>query len=305
MLFSSDPVKFEAELKEILPFAASYQFERVRGLIRQTEEIHLVPLLGERLYSRICDDSDLEKEQDMCRNAMAHITVYENFTLFNTQILPGGFARLTGENTGTLYKYQEGELKGIFRRNGFDALDKIVCYFCTNVERFPEFEDSEYYQAGRGELIPDRMIFARYYKPISHIVFRFLQSFIRRAEDLDFAQFVELQELRSGTLEGTLTDKQKRTIELSRPVIVCLAVAYAVEDMGVNITDCGVWIESRQAGDGIKTKLPAEQEKAERVAGNYRKMAGRYLEELQKHLSGCGSVNPLKRDNNGKKTMWL
>lgn len=305
MLFSSDPVKFEAELKGILPFAASYQFERVRGLIRQTEENHLVPLLGERLYSRICEATDLEKEQETCREAVAHITVYDNFTLFNTQILPGGFARLTGENTGTLYKYQESELKCIFRRNGFDALDKIVSHFYSNIEQFPEFEDSEYCQAGRGELIPDRMIFSRYYKPVSHIVFRFLQSFVHRAEDLDLSQFVRLDELRFGVLDGTLTDTQKRTIELVRPVIVCLAVAYAIEDMGVNITDCGVWIESRVAGDGNKVKLPAEQDKAEKAANNYRKMAGRYLEELQKHLSGCGTVNPLKRDNNGKKTMWL
>lgn len=305
MLFSSDPVAFEAELKGILPFAASYQFERVRGLIRQSEENHLVPLLGERLYSRICEGTDVEKERDMCRSAVAHITVYENFTLFNTQILPGGFSRLTGDNAGSLYKYQENELKGIFRRNGFDALDKIVGHFFSALEQFPEFEDSEYYQAGRGELIPDRVIFARFYKPISHIVFRFMQSFIHRAEDLDLAQFVDLGELRAATLNETLTDRQKRTIELARPVIVCTSVAYAIEDMGVNITDCGVWIESRVASDGNKAKLPVEQEKAERVACNYRRMAGRYLEELQKHLSGCGAVNPLRRDNNGKKTVWL
>lgn len=305
MLFSENTDKLRDELKSILPVSVSYDTGRISHQLFYTERNVIVPLLGESLCKKICGDQVLyEREVAMCRRAVANITVYENFTLLNTQMLPGGFARITGENTGSLYKYQETELKDIFRRNGYDELDRIVSYFVSNVEHFPEFTSSDYYLSGRGELIPDRMVFSRYYKPVGHIVFRYMQPFIRRVEDLDIPAEVGLHELRTAVLSDSLTDEQRRTLELVRPVVVCLAVAYAVEDMGVNITDAGIWVENRVAGDGTKEKHPAEAAKAADVAAGYRRVAARYLESLQKHLFG-GNVDPLRRDNNGKKTVWL
>lgn len=304
MLFSDNTDKLREELREFIPLASSYNCERIFPLLAAAEQNYIVPLVGQGVYERLLGEDACDRGAGMCRKAVANIAMYENFTLLNTQVLPGGFARVTGENTGTLYKYQEAELKGIFRRNGFDELDRIVSYFVGVVERFPEFRESEYYQSGRGEVVPDRMIFSRYYKPTGHVVFRYMQPFIRRAEDLDLSQVVELEKLREGILAGTLTQEERRTVELLRPVIVCLAVAYAIEDRGVNITDAGVWLENRVAGDGLKEKSPAGNE-GESVAVAYRRIAGRYLEELQKHLTGGGDVNPLRRDNNGKKTFWV
>ena len=81
-----------------------------------------------------------------------------------------------------------------------------------------------------------------------------MQAFIRRSEDLDISDIVDLSELRQAVLSDTISDQQQRTIELVRPVIVCLAVAYAMEDMGVNIDNAGIWMERRVAADGIREK---------------------------------------------------
>lgn len=304
MLFSDNMEKLREELREFIPLATSYDCSRLSPLLGCAEQGYVVPLLGERLYARLCAGKGCEREVAMCRKAVANITMYENFTVINTQILPGGFSRVTGENTGSLYKYQEAELKGIFRRNGFDALDRIAACFLEYVANFPEFEDSDFYKCGRGEIVPDRLVFSRYYKPIGHIVFKYMQPFIRRTEDLDVSQVVELEKLRTGILAGTLTQEERRTVDLLRPVVVCLAVAYAIEDRGVNISDSGVWLENRVAGDGNVEQRAAVNE-AGMVAAKYRQFAARYQEELQKHLTGCGNVNPLRRDNRDKKTFWV
>lgn len=304
MLFSDNTDKLREELKQFLPFAASYDCQRIYYNLIHTEQSYIIPLLGTELYDRITSGGDEHAPAlVMCRRAVANITVYENFTLINTQILPGGFSRLSGENTGNLYKYQEVELKAIFRRNGFDELDRIVDYFMTNIDIFPEFEKTDYYQSGRGELIPDKNVFSQYYKPVSYVIFKYLQPFIRRAESLDVSQIVRLDELKHAILDGNLTENQHVTLNLSRPVIICLAIAYAIDDKGVNITDAGVWLENRVAGDGLTEKNPAA-ETSNDVANKYRILAERYLKELQKHLSGCDSINPLIRNNNEKTTVW-
>ena len=167
MIFSTDKTTLLREIQEFLPFASNYDLERVIPLLEDTEKHFLTPLLGTALHERLTKDMGTYNEEiKMCRKAVANIMVYMNFTLLNTQLLPGGFTRISGENTSSLYKYQEEDLKKIFRRNGFDQLDVIVEYFMKNRERFPEFETSDYYISGQHEVIPDRFVFSKFYKTI-------------------------------------------------------------------------------------------------------------------------------------------
>lgn len=304
MLFSEDLKTGLNELQRLLPFAASYDYKRVYPLLEDTEQLFLLPLLGDSLYRKLENDR-LDKELEMCRKAVANIMAYRYFTLLNTQIVPGGFVRLSGEGTATLYKYQEEELKQTFRRDGFDALDLIAVYFLNHLEDFPEFRVSVFYTEGRGEIVPDRFVFSRYYKPVGYVVFEYLRPFIRRAEELDVSRIVDLEVLRSGLLGNNLSERDKRLLELVRPLVVYLTVAYAVEDMGVNITDAGVWMENRIAGDGLPEKQSLNVQEAEAIAGKYRKLAERYMDEVQRYVSGSGRVDVLERDNKGKKTVWL
>lgn len=306
MLFSQNTDQLIDELKDYIQIASSYNCSRILNLLLATENTYILPLLGTKLFNRITNDqATFHDEIGMCRKAVANITVYENFTLLNTLLLSGGFARVSGENADTLYRYQEEDLKQIFRRNGFDQLDLIINHFLDRLDSFPEFKETEYYNAGRGELIPDRFIFSRFYKPIGHIVFRYMQPFIRRAEDLDISDVVDLNELRQAVLSDAVSNQQQRTIELVRPVIVCLAVAYAMDDMGVDIDNVGIWMERRVAADGIREKNPPDIIQINTLVSKYRNMANRYLRELQKHLSGTSMTNPLIRDNKNKKTTWL
>ncbi|MEG2278079.1 MAG: DUF6712 family protein [Odoribacter sp.] len=305
MLFSNHPVAGIAELKEFLPFSSNYDYERVYSLLSDAERTYIIPLLGDPLYKKIIGSvSGFVDEIHLCRKALANITVYENFTLLNTQILRGGFARLTGDKTDSLYKYQEDDLKDIFRRNGFDQLDMIIDHFNKNIVTFPEFKESEYYTSTRGGLVPDRFVFSRYYKPVGYVVFKYLQSFLRLAEDLDLSQIIDPKELREAILSDTLTADQCRTLELVQPILVNLAVAYAIEDRGVNISDAGVWLENRVSGGGTKEKNPLYGTDALALSEKYRSLAARYLCILQKHLTGSVSVHPTIRDNQNKKTCW-
>ena len=233
----------------------------------------------------------------MCRKAVANIMVYMNFTLLNTQLLPGGFTRISGENTSSLYKYQEEDLKKIFRRNGFDQLDVIVEYFMKNRERFPEFETSDYYISGQHEVIPDRFVFSKFYKTISHVVFKHLQPFIHRAIDLDISPIITINET---VLQDT------NLLQLIRPIVVYLAVAYAIEDSGVNIDETGVWLENKIPADGIIERNPLSKETSDALVTRYRELASRYMDHLTKEVSGVSeNINVFARDNKNKKTIWI
>ena len=186
--------------------------------------------------------------------------------------------------------------------------DLIINHFLDKIDSFPEFKESEYYKAGRGELIPDRFVFSQYYKPIGHIVFRYMQAFIRRSEDLDISDIVDLSELRQAVLSDTISDQQQRTIELVRPVIVCLAgLPLRHGRYGSKHRQCqDIWMErkSRSRRYPGKVTLPI-QSRSTPWPSKYRNMANRYLRELQKHFyPEPANTTPLIRDNKNKKTTW-
>ena len=298
MIFSTDKTLLSREIQEFLPFASNYDLERVIPLLEDTEKNFLVPLLGTDLHDRLTKDMETCSEEiKMCRKAVSNIMVYMNFTLLNTQILPGGFTRISGDNTSSLYKYQEEDLKKIFRRNGFDQLDVIVEYFVKNLEHFPEFKTSDYYISGQNEVIPDRFVFAKYYKAVSHVVFKHLQPFIPRAIDLDISPVI--------TIDETVL-KDTNLLKLIRPVAIYLAVAYAIEDSGVNIDETGVWLENKVPADGIIERNPLSTGATENLVARYRELASRYMDHLTKEVSGASeNINVYARDNKNKKTIWM
>lgn len=96
-------------------------------------------------------------------------------------------------------------------------------------------------------------MFAKYYKAVSHVVFKHLQPFIHRAIDLDISPVI--------TIDETVL-KDTNLLKLIRPVAIYLAVAYAIEDSGVNIDETGVWLENKVPADGSSRETRYRQGQA-------------------------------------------
>jgi len=304
MLFANERLIGIKQLQEILPFGSSYSYDRILPLLSDTELQYLKPLLGDKLYKRLLADTDtLKLETRMCRKAIANITLFQNFASLNTQINPGGFARLSGETS--LYKYQETELKNTFRKNGYDGLDLIAEYFLTNIEKFPDFKESEYFTNTKKEFVSSRFIVSKYYKNIGYIVFHHLAPFFRRAETLDVDGLVDLSVLREAMSQKPIPADKKESIEMVQAIIVLLGISYAIEDRGINISESGVWLESKTAGDGNTLQNNLSLAETDKIVAKYRSLADQYKNKLTKEEFDTPYLNPLIRDNNNKKTMFI
>lgn len=146
-------------------------------------------------------------------------------------------------------------------------------------------------------MIPDRFVFSKFYKTISHVVFKHLQPFIHRAIDLDISPIITINET---VLQDT------NLLQLIRPIVVYLAVAYAIEDSGVNIDETGVWLENKIPADGIIERNPLSKETSDALVTRYRELASRYMDHLTKEVSGVSeNINVFARDNKNKKTIWI
>ena len=140
-------------------------------------------------------------------------------------------------------------------------------------------------------------MFSKFYKTISHVVFKHLQPFIHRAIDLDLSPVV--------TINNTVL-QDTNLLELIRPIVVYLAVAYAIEDSGVNIDETGVWLENKIPADGIIERNPLSKETSDALVTRYRELASRYMDRLTKEVSGVSeNINVYARDNKNKKTIWV
>lgn len=306
MLFSNERLIGIKQLQELLPFGSSYDYARILPLLSDTELQYLKPLLGDKLYQRLQKESDtLTTETRMCRKAIANITLFQNFATLNTEILSGGFARMAGEHTTSLYKYQETELKNTFRKNGYDGLDIIAEYFLTNITKFPEFKESAYFTSSKEEFVSSRFIVNKHYKNIGYIVFHHLTPFFRRAETLDLAGLIDLSALREAMGAEPIPTDKKESIEMVQAIIVLLGISYAIEDRGVNISETGIWLESKTAGDGRTEQSTLSLAETDKIVAKYRNLANQYITKLTKEEFDTAYINPLIRDNTDKKIMVL
>ena len=88
--------------------------------------------------------------------------------------------------------------------------------------------------------------------------------------------------------------------------MVYLAVAYAIEDSGVNIDETGVWLENKIPADGIIERNTLSKETSDALVTRYRELASRYMDHLTKEVSGVSeNINVFARDNKNKKTIWI
>lgn len=329
MIFSKEKWNGTDGLNMFVNASKALSYETLAGPLRQAWLMFIVPLVGNDMAGRIVaifkkDDADRTDDERIvlmhAQNALANITLWYNFDELNTRLTDQGHQRQETENFKSLFKYQEDELKWRYKNKGFNAIDALLdCLERKGVDVFPEWKDAPANVRRLKSIVRNTsevndVVFINN----SAIVFLRLQPIIRHIEDtvLPVLMGQKLHDefmAKLGTADariGNTTVEELRS--RVRKVVVCKAVAELIRQTG-SLTDRGLYFNSTVAGkDGNELASPASVREVASKAYEYEREAATYEDSLSKFveyyipdLYGGHPSDVFKRDNDGKRTVWL
>lgn len=313
------------QFREHVPISGLTQIATLTPYIREAEERHIRPILGDTLYDELeALSGDVEGVTSrllmMVRGALANLAMYSGFDMINVQFDETGFTRSSAEKT--LYRYQEENLKNSFRNKGFDYIDNLLELLQFNISTFDKFKQSTWYKATHGAFFTATSQFNAICNINgSRLVFIKIAAYFDRV--IDFEIIPALGQPLYDKLKAEMVKDGGKDADLMALVPIIqkalahLSIYAGVRDLNYNITDKGLVVEKQTAiGNSHIEVSPIDAQMCELVRGSAKIAGDSYLNMLITHLvknrdkypdytQDITHSNPLRRDNTGKKTCWL
>lgn len=323
-------IKTIKEVQSLLPVSTAVDFNRILPHLKVVERDFIRPLIGGGMMDELQEfyDAELTGELTEVQEAMktllnyvqgaeVHLCYWLGFDVLNAYISDGGFKRSESDKVKSLFKYQEDNLKDYFKVTGFNGLDVVLEFLEENIQHFGEFSLSDTYLSLRSLFISGTRIFdSIYFIGGSRLTFLRLIPHMRVVEDLSIKVLLgENYDLIK--TEMIKDEPEERVIDILPVIqkpIAFLSVAMLMEESGADLTDKGLYFESRIATNMSDTeKKPAEAERIRVLALRAKNLGESYLALLRKYLQDSqdwGNVPAQSsyihnRDNAGKKTFWV
>jgi len=335
MLFKSTlNVKME-EIRKYFPVSAATSFGNISAFIQSSEISYIIPLLGEELYEQLLayyttpttlptgitteNKTQFDTLIEYAQRALINLTYYSGFDFINTIMNDAGFHRQESDTEKGLYKYQEDAVKSGFRNNGFNALDTMLRYIESHIDVFGLFKSSPNYTLRRKSIIPDTLTFDAIFDiNSSRLVFLKLCRFIAQVEDFEIGALLgtKLYDLVKSEIVKDSPDAKVLALipHIQRP-LAYLAVSHASFQLGINVTDKGLFFESQETtllNSSVQKPLTDQQyyllaTKCEKTGNDYLELLRGFLvansSDYPLYVSPGGS--PFIRSNTGKTTTWV
>lgn len=328
MIFSKDTWATKEGFRHFVNASKALSWETMETPLEQTWMMLFVPMLGQQLADDISAIYEMRAEDRSrastfllmyAQMALANLTLWLNYDELNVRLTDQGHQRQESDTFKSLYKYQEDKLRHIYMVKGFNAVDTMLEWLDKFSDDYPSWTDSPANARRQSSVVRcaaevNDTVFINN----SYIVFLRMIPAINRIVDtiLPVRLGVELFDLfKSKLSEGSAVVGSTTIEELRsyvRKYVVCLAAAELVKETG-SLTDRGLYFDSYVAGkDGNEISRPATREEQSGACAGYFASAERYGHALDnfiefnipEYFAGRES-DIFKRDNDGKKTVWV
>lgn len=323
------------EVRKYIPVSTSSDFDTLAPHISNAERDYLVPVIGQDMYEKLqafysnanTDSSSgselsitgkMTKLLSLAQSAVLHIAYWIGYDLLNVEVTDSGFRRTESSTVKGLWKYQDENLKGYFRTNGFNGIDTVLQYLEENIDDFVEFSASEEYTILKSSFIPNTLIFDRtVFINRSRLTFLRIKPHMQLVEDADIAPIlgpIAFEYVKTQMLTDNPAEKVIKLLEYIRKPVAYLASALLMEESGADLKDNGLYYTSTIAiSNNDSEHKPAAGDRIHVMVNRNRNLGNAYLDQLRSYLVAHASDWPdvvpstgkiLNRNNRDKKSFW-
>jgi hypothetical protein len=331
MLFSKPKNLKMEEIKTFISVSESSRFESVAPHILVAERDFLIPVIGQPMYDElqiVCNalpavnPSANEKKAavllDLVQSSVIHLAYWIGFDMLNAHISDGGFRRTESASVKSLFKYQETNLKLMFRTNGFNRMDQVLEYLEANLSVFTAFSSSGAFTVIKASFIPTTAVFNEIvFINNSRLTFLRMKAFMKLIEDTEIAPIlgtVAFAYIKAEMIKATPAAKVTALLPFIRKPMAFLSAACLIQESGADLTDNGLYFASTIAGFKNDSEFkPAPSDRINILYPRYQSIGETYLNHLRAYLLvnadswtdvPVSTGSALRRDNTNKKTFW-
>jgi len=331
MLFNEVKNVKAEEIKKFISVNVSTNYGTIKPYIETAEREYILKLLGQDQYDEMVEyyeghEASEERLDDLLRlvqKALINLAYYRGFPILVIKMGDGGAYRNETETQKGPYKYQEKGLYRMFKADGFNGLDSVLEYLESNIDLFPLFSESENYTVFKDSFINTTAEFEEGYKiGGSRLVFLKLKPFIRQAEDFHIIPLIGrayFDELKEQISDNDIAETNEVPIDYIRKAVANFAIYRGIHQLGMTITDNGVFYSSDTGGQSdYQDEKALRPDDVMKLYQEAREAGNSYLSLLKNHLhnnindyatyaesAAYDSTNAAQiRDNTDKKTFW-
>lgn len=307
------------QIREVLPVNATTDFDTYKPYVNLAESTFLTKVLGQSLYDKLDGETPDETAVKKARFCIVNYAMFSGFDMLNVTYDEDGFRRAAKDVS--LYRYQEENLKDLFKNAAYNGIDDLIEYLQGNISQFEEFKTSQFYLDAKASFFPTTNSFDSIYGINgSRLVFLQISKYFSRVIDFDI-----IPTIGRPLYNQVVAEMEKETdanadllalVPYIRKPLAFLAVAAGVTEMGLQITEKGMFFEEQQSNS--QSHINTKRVNADAINAIYRQNSGlgqRYISLLFEYLRDNAdkytaftlkdaSVNPFIRNNSGRKTFW-
>ena len=331
------------EIKQYIAVNVLISFKSISPYITTAERDFIKTLLGSDQYSELCsyyaDPEDwtpgegeasaesLAALLPMVQLPLINLAYWRGFSMLSVNLGDSGAFRIEGDNQKPLFQYQEENIKNSFKQDGFNGLDNLLGFLEEKIDNYPKFKNSDNYTIFKEKFIRTASEFNSIFNiGGSRLVFLRLQPFIEQVNDFEIMPLIGreyFEEIRAVmSSEADPSDLQVQFINFVKKIQAFLSVSRGITEMGVNITDKGLFFDSTAStGTNIRKQQVIGDAHRDTIRKNAETTGRAYIEYLKEFLhaniedfptyAGFNGYNegkstsPFIRDNTDKKTVWM
>jgi len=328
MLFKEENNTNAKEIKQYISVNVSTNYKTLKPYIEVAEREYIKKLLGDDQYEELTDyyaehvasEERLDDLLEHVQRALINLAYYRGFPILIVKMSEQGAYRNENEKQKSLFKYQEVELRKMFKKDGFNGLDAVLEYLETNIDLFPEFQTSPNYTVFKNNFINKTIDFDNIYAiGASRLVFLKLRRFMNIVEDFKILPLIGrdfFDELKTQIKDNSLTTENSKAVEKIKKAVAFYSIEQGLNEIGVNIIDNGLVFQTREGDYKKDTSVKGEELSA--LSKSARENGEKYLEYLKDFLHENIDDYPIYedseqydstntthiRDNTEKKIFW-
>lgn len=260
-----------AQLREHVPVAASFNFAEILPQITDVEQEFIIPILGQEQFDTLLGiatptgaNAELLKR---CRNAMSKLAVMRWIPFGNLGVKSGGFVVNISGDTAAASQWRVDKLEEDMRRDGWNALERILTYLWAQPEgTFTDWDASDEKITHRSWMILSATEFNKFYfidnsyelfcrvKPAQlEVMTQYIKPVL--GEDL-------YEQLLDQIVNDTLSTANSNLLTYIKRATAPLTIYESIASMGVDLSHWGITNqESSDNGDITKMRKPATNER--------------------------------------------
>jgi hypothetical protein len=289
-------VNYGTDLANFEPDLRVAERQRVRPVLGPALFNELSALSDDELAAVLADPADVRGGLlRLVHEATANLAALEYLTLNQVQISSGGVHIFSDAAKKTAFQWQINDLKGYFRRKGYNALEEVLTYLEAHVDAFAAWASSPAATQARALFIASASEFSRHYDIAdSRLTYVALLPTMRKVERFQLEAVLGSEyfaELKAQLLTGTLTaDNEYVLTEYLRPALAHLVVAKAVPEVGLTFNGAALELNIYRFDDANQKEADASldsliQLKVSQASAD----AQVYLTKLRRHLNRWAS----------------